>query len=197
VTCSRAPLSESMTWGLSSSLLVSRRALSGENHRGLEAAVTTAYCRPNGKVERQSRTFPAPRDSPPPRERAADPPAPPSAADRRPPLVFPIRSGDTINLLHPTVSGAEGGGQRSRSPEPTHGASCGPPRNDGGPDQPSGRAEPVRDAGRDGGPHFTRETRSDEGNRDCRATSKDRRDVRGVAQEAVTMVATDSPPHTF
>ena len=68
-------------------LFVSRRDLAGENHRGLEAAATTAYCRSDGKVERQSPTFPAPRDSPPPREREADPPAPPSAAERRLPLV--------------------------------------------------------------------------------------------------------------
>jgi len=186
-----------MAWGLSSSLLVSRRDLAGENHRGLGAAATTAYCRPDGKVERQSPTFPAPRDSPPPRERTADPPAPPSAADRRPPLVIPIRSGDTINTLHPTGSGAEGGGQRSRSPEPTHGASCGPLRNDGGPDQPSGRAVPVRDAGRDGGPHSARTTRSDEESGDCPATSKARRDVRGVTQEAVTMAVTNSPLRAF
>jgi len=149
--------------------------------------------RPDGKGEAQPPPLPAPRNSSPPRERTSDAPAPPCAADQRPPRANPLRSEDAIHTLHPAGSGEEGGGRRSHSPEPPRRASSGAARDNDGPDRPSRGQAAARDAGRDGGPRSPRAPRSGDRSGDCPSRKQARGDAGGGA-EAATTATTISPP---
>jgi len=148
--------------------------------------------RHDGEGEAQPPPLPAPRDASPPRERASDAAAPPSAADQQPPRALPLRSEDAIHTLHPAGSGEEGGGGRSRWPESPRRASGGAARDDDGPDRPSGGEAAARDAGRDGGPRSPRAPRSCDRSGDSPARQQARGDEGGGAESATT--ATTIPP---